>query len=164
MKTHNTNMKAHSANMKPINRKAMFLTAMLVQYTILGIMFYFMNHVESIKECGCNYEEWHQKYLKYYALLMITVVTLKPIMNKHIYHKNSMGIGSLVDIIIMTSIIVMFYALFKFTRKLNEEACKCLVEGKEELYTLLYIYSYVPFLYIVSFIIMVIYLILDKLV
>ena len=54
------------------------------------------------------------------------------------------------------------YALYKFTRKLNEDACNCLTQGKREAYNLLYIYSYVPFLYIFGFIVMTVYLILNQ--
>ena len=84
-------------NPKAINKKAMFITALLVQYVIPGTMFYFMHHVESIKDCGdCNYEEWQQKYLKYYALFMIFVVTVKPLINKDVNLKKKHGIISLV--------------------------------------------------------------------
>ena len=150
-------------NPKAINKKAMFITALLVQYVILGTMFYFMHHVESIKDCGdCNYEEWQQKYLKYYALFMIFVVTVKPLINKDVNLKKNMVLSVLLDTVIISAIIIMFYALYKFTRKLNEDACNCLTQGKREAYNLLYIYSYVPFLYIFGFIVMTVYLILNQ--
>ena len=59
-------------------------------------MFYFMHHVESIKDCDCNYEEW-QKYLKYYALFMIFVVTVKPLINKDVNLKKNMVLSVLLD-------------------------------------------------------------------
>lgn len=111
-----------------------------IQIIMMCTLLYFTYNVELIKDCDCKYEEWHQQYLKYFALFtLLIIVPFSYNYQNLIMSKNYKLVWNIVNI---AATLLMVYTLFEFTRKLNEKDCECLVKGREIQHKFLYMYSH----------------------